>query len=419
MPSNKASFAIAQSAFLLVLSSAASLAQSRLTLLEALDLAEKNNPALSAATAVVGGAQAGITTARAYPNPSTSSQTGRQMVRVPGNVTGMVQILSFLQPLELGALRPSRIALAERSLQVAELQRQVRRIAVLSQVRRTFYEVLRRDGEMAILQENLALVEALRKRIAVQVEVGEAARLELVRADAEIASARAQVNAARIRRVSALAAFRAAVGAPLAGDITLIGEPETVKVLPALEKLAEAAADEHPIMRLARGEKARAQSRISYEKSLRVPQPVLRTDYERYPDVPNFRVGIDIPLPLWNRREGPIAEAEAAMKEAAAIEDLRRIELLAALEGAYRRLEEAEEQIRAFEKGVLPEAEAALRAAQTAFQLGERGIMEVLDAQRLLRSARVDYLNARFDRQAALVDLDELRGIDPSALYKK
>ena len=32
--------------------------------------------------------------------------------------------------------------------------------------------------------------------------------------------------------------------------------------------------------------------------------------------------------------------------------------------------------------------------------------------QRLLRSVRLDYLNAQFDRQAALVDLDELRGVD-------
>lgn len=419
MPGPRSSCHIGTSGVCAALFAAAVMAQTPLTLRDALDLAEKNNPALAAAAAVVSASEAGITTARAYPNPFASTQTGRQMVRVPGNVTGMVQILSFQQPLELGSLRPSRIGLAERSREVAELQRQVRRIAVLSQVRRTFYEVLRRDAELALLQENLALVESLRKRVAVQVEVGEAARLELVRADAEIASARAQVNAARIRRVSALAAFRAAVGAPLEGEINLAGEPEPVQILPALEKISADTVQDHPVLRLARSEKVRAQSRVSFEKSLRLPQPTLRTDYERYPDVPNFRVGIDIPIPLWNRREGPIAEAQAALREAAANEELRRIELLAALEGAYRRLEEAEEQIKAYEKGVLPEAEAALKAAQTAFQLGERGILEVLDAQRLLRSARVELLNARFDRQAALVDLDEFRGIDPTSLYRK
>jgi cobalt-zinc-cadmium efflux system outer membrane protein len=392
--------------------------QTRMTLVEALELAERQNPALQAAAAALEGAAAGVVTARAYPNPATSSQTGRQMVRVPGNVTGAVQILSFQQPLELGPLRPARIELAEKGRAVAEVQRQARRVAVLSQVRRTFYEVLRRDGEIEILSENLALVEALRKRVAVRVEVGEAARLELVRADAEVASARAQVNAARIRRVAALAAFRAAVGAPLPEMVSLTGTPDPSLPLPALEEMKQTAED-HPVLRLARGEKERARSRIAFEKAQRIPQPVFRTDYERYPDVPNFRVGVDLPIPLWNRREGPIAEAEAAYREAAANEELRRVELLAALEGAYRRLQEAEEQIRAYEKGVLPEAEAALRAAQTAFQLGERGILEVLDAQRLLRNARIEYLNAQFDRQAALVDLDELRGLDPLTLYRR
>lgn len=393
-------------------------AQTRMTLVEALELAARQNPALQAAAAAVEGAAAGVVTSRAYPNPATSSQTGRQMVRVPGNVTGAVQILSFQQPLELGPLRPARIELAEKGRTVAEIQRQARRVAVLSQVRRTFYEVLRRDGEIEILSENLALVEALRKRVAVRVEVGEAARLELVRADAEVASARAQVNAARIRRVAALAAFRAAVGAPLAETLALAGALEPPGKLPALEEMKQAA-EEHPVLRLARSEKERARSRIAFEKAQRIPQPVLRADYERYPDVPNWRVGVDLPVPLWNRREGPIAEAQAALREAAANEELRRVELLAALEGAYRRLQEAEEQIRAYEKGVLPEAEAALRAAQTAFQLGERGILEVLDAQRLLRNARIEYLNAQYDRQAALVDLDELRGLDPLTLYRR
>ena len=65
-----------------------------------------------------------------------------------------------------------------------------------------------------------------------------------------------------------------------------------------------------------------------------------------------------------------------------------------------------------YEQGLLREAEEALRAAEVAYQLGERGILEVLDAQRLLRTVRLNFLNAQFDRQAALVDLDELRGVE-------
>lgn len=384
-----------------------------LTLEAALELANRQHPVLASAAAALEGASAGIASARAYPNPILSSQSGRQYVRLPGNVPGMVQILSYQQPLELGRLRPTRIELAERTRQVAITELAAHRLAVLSQVRRTFYQVLRHDREAEILSENLKLVEELRRRIQVQVDVGEAARLELVRADAEIAAARVQVNRSRLQRVAALAAFRGAVGVSLPEDIELIGGPDEAVTLPPLEQLRAQLLREHPALRQADESLRRAEAQLRLEEAQRIPQPVVRTDLERYPDVPNFRFGIDIPIPLWNRREGPIAQAVAGLKQAQAQRRWRELELIAALEGAFQRYRSAHEQVLAFEQGILAEAEAALKAAQAAFQLGERGILEVLDAQRLLRGVRLDYVHAIFDRQAALVDLDELRAIDP------
>lgn len=396
---------------------AAGLAQ-KLSLAEALALAERENPLLRVSEAAVEGARAGTVTARAYPNPGVSSQTGRQVVRLPGNVPGLVQVFSFAQPLELGALRPSRLAVAERAVDAAAAQLDARRLSVLSNVRRTFYEVLRRQGEIGILEENLRLVEDFRRRIQVRVEVGEAARLELVRADAELATARAQLNSARLRLIGALAAFRAAVGADLPATLAVEGRLDPPAPLPPLAAIEQEVLNRQPLLRVARAEVRRAEARLIYEQAQRRPQPSLRADYEQYPDVPNFRFGIELPLPLWNRREGPIAEAVAASRQAQAEEAARRVELLAAVEGAYRRYQAAGEQVTAFETGVIREAEAALSAAQTAYQLGERGILEVLDAQRLLRTVRLDYLNAQFDRQAALVDLDELRAVDPKSIYQ-
>jgi len=88
--------------------------------------------------------------------------------------------------------------------------------------------------------------------------------------------------------------------------------------------------------------------------------------------------------------------------------------LLTGIDSAHGRYLQASQQLEAFEKGLLHEAEAALTAAETAYRLGERGILEVLDAQRVLRTVRLDWLNAQFDRQAALVDLDELRAVEPA-----
>ena len=93
-------------------------------------------------------------------------------------------------------------------------------------------------------------------------------------------------------------------------------------------------------------------------------------------------------IPVWNRREGPIAEAEASRRHAAAIAQSRRVQLLAALERAYSMYQVADQQVQIAETGTLRQAEAAVDAAQAAFKFGERGIIEVLDAQTSLARSK-------------------------------
>jgi cobalt-zinc-cadmium efflux system outer membrane protein len=56
--------------------------------------------------------------------------------------------------------------------------------------------------------------------------------------------------------------------------------------------------------------------------------------------------------------------------------------------------------------------------AEAAYRFGERGILDGLDAQRVLRSIRADLLDARYQLQAARIQLEYLAGRydDPSAL---
>ena len=55
--------------------------------------------------------------------------------------------------------------------------------------------------------------------------------------------------------------------------------------------------------------------------------------------------------------------------------------------------------------------------AETAFRLGERGFMEVLDTQRVLRNTRSELLQAQFELQAAAAEIDRLRAHYPQDQY--
>ena len=64
--------------------------------------------------------------------------------------------------------------------------------------------------------------------------------------------------------------------------------------------------------------------------------------------------------------------------------------------------------IRDRENGVVSAAGAAVRVAEAAYKAGERGLIDVLDAQRVYRSARADLVASRFELAAAWVEIQRL-----------
>lgn len=381
-----------------------------LTLDQALALAEKNNPRLRAAEAMIERAKAGIETARAYTNPTFEFLAGNQSalpIATPG-VPGLLQHYSAGQTLEIPAERRSRIHASRLEFLSSEYESAAIHLSVDAQVKRAFYDVLRRKQQVAYARDNLGLVEELRRRVSVEVQVGEKGKLELTRAEAELARARAAVNSAEVELANAQAVLKATIGASANSEFDPQGSLDNRVQLAPLDELRQQVFAVHPALSQAKTETARAETLVSHERAKRVPQPTFYGEYEHQPDISFYRFGVNLPLPLWDRRKGPIAEAQAEVKRAQAITRQRELEILAALERAYDQYQISDQQVQGLQAGSLREAEAAVEAAQNAYKFGERGILEVLDAQRVLQGVRTDLLDAEFARQSALIDLQEL-----------
>jgi outer membrane protein, heavy metal efflux system len=391
--------------------------QQTLTLDAALQMAEQYNPLLKGAASQIAGAESGITTARAYPNPYFYYLAGPQYARpipTPG-VPGLLQRYAVSQPLELPSVRRARITAAEYARESSRFGLTGVQFYVRATVKRAFYDVLRRREEIEHTQENLKLLEDLRRRTYVQVSVGEAARLELTRAEAEIATAQNAVKGAQLQYSSALSALRAAISAPLSQDINAEGNLGSSVKLPRLDELRDHLLASHPVLAQANAELERARAVLAHERALRAPQPQFDAEFERQPDLYYFRLGVSLPLPIWDRRKGQIGQAEAAVNTAEATFNQHRLELVAELERAYAQYQIADQQVNSFQAGALRQANAALEASQAAYRLGARGIIEVLDAQRVLQTVRGELLDARFERQTALVDLEGLGVLKPGS----
>lgn len=138
----------------------------------------------------------------------------------------------------------------------------------------------------------------------------------------------------------------------------------------------------------------------------------LRYNDLRDPDNRQGVIGASIQIPLLDQKRGPRAEAEAETTRARTRLEARQIELQLQLDSAVMALEMARLRVEALGQGAIRDAEAAVRVAQAAYRFGERGILDVLDAQRVLRTVRADLLQARYQQQAAAIEIDLLTGRD-------
>ncbi|MFO0688507.1 MAG: TolC family protein [Myxococcota bacterium] len=381
----------------------------------ALAFAEMASPRIKAVESRVEGARFGVVTARQYPNPEAIASSGRQIGRQPGNPNGMLGVVEVAQPIDLPIVRSPRIRSAEAGVVGSEHALEETRFVLRANVKQAFYDALRRRAEFQLAGQNQRVFQEIRDRVALQHRVGEVPKFELTRADAELAVAINVTNSARLRVVQSIAMLRAAVGVPLPAELEPVGELPEPPALPPIEVLRREVLSRYPAIARADADVARARAQLQHERALRIGQPSFRAGFEREPQIDNYRVGISIPLPIFNRRAGQIGEAQAVLEQATLAAELVRIEVRAAIDAAHGRYEVARAQIAQYEGGLLKQAESALAVAEAAFRFGERGFIDVLDAQRVLRNVRNDFLTARFDRQSALIEIERLRAVEPEA----
>lgn len=381
-----------------------------LTLTELIQTVVAHNTELRAAEQARVGALAGVRTASAYANPRVEWQTGRNQARMPGTAAGNVQGWGVSQLIENPSARSARIDAADAFARGSEHAIALTRNALISETRLRASEYQLRRAEATVSAENLALLEQVRERVQLRVRSGEAARYELIKADAEIVHARERLQTARLHAEQVLIALNRLAAGRLPARWTLTGSLEDGAPRPSLADLQQQADEANPELRALQTEVDRAEAQLRGARASRLPGVEVRVGQTNEPEVRQSTVGLNLQVPLFDRRDGVIGEAAADLERLRGRMEGRRAELRQQVRLAWQSLEIATLRVQALSEGVVKDAEAALRVAQAAYQFGERGILDVLDAQRVLRSARADLLLARFQVQAASIELDTLAG---------
>jgi cobalt-zinc-cadmium efflux system outer membrane protein len=376
----------------------------RLTLQEALDLADKQNLDLAAARRQRAVALAGIQIAKQRPNPTASFSATRDEPH---------QSLFFDQPIEIGGKRGHRIDVARQEgalteVEIATLARQVRR-----DTREAYYATAYARAE----SERLARVVELAKRLGQIAEerfrTGDVAQLEVIQTGLEISRAEADLEVSRQREKVSLTQINALLNESASKPWELTGTLEDHTPTAALQELVSRAFQSNPDLQHLGGEKRVEESRRSLLKAERIPDLVLDAgmdfnsphDYRYGP-----RSGVSIDVPLFTRNQGEIAQSMANERVLEAETAATERSVSARVEAGFYGLQAQRTQVQLYRDRLLPVARQLENLAEESYRAGKTNILTAMQAQKDVQSVESSFLQSLEQLQDLYAGLEETVG---------
>ncbi|MBX7131563.1 MAG: TolC family protein [Fimbriimonadaceae bacterium] len=148
---------------------------------------------------------------------------------------------------------------------------------------------------------------------------------------------------------------------------------------------------------------------------LKIPEPVLNAGFKRA-DVGQNRienggvVGVTIPLPLFNKGQAEVARYSAEQERISARLQILTQRIRAAVEGTVRAFNVRVQARDRYRQELADSGPELIKIASVAYQEGEIGILQLLDAYRSQRQAQLRMLDIQAAVKEAQIELERVVG---------
>jgi cobalt-zinc-cadmium efflux system outer membrane protein len=124
----------------------------------------------------------------------------------------------------------------------------------------------------------------------------------------------------------------------------------------------------------------------------------------------SFVVSVSLPIPLWDRKTGALAEASRRVAKSAAERRADQVRIATAVNAAQLALVAAVEEAKLLNERVLPGISKTVQILQRGYEEGRFAQVEVLEAERTRLEAREQALSAVVEAHRNAREIERLTG---------
>ncbi|MEI7481447.1 MAG: TolC family protein [Elusimicrobiota bacterium] len=281
-----------------------------------------------------------------------------------------------------------------------------------------FYEYYMASKAEQIYNETVDILRGFSKIAETKYSVGSASQSDAIKAHVELSRTLNMLVTVTQEKETAKAMLNA-----LMDRDTLSVLPEPQELEPShpgddYGKLKAGALISNPGLKAYSLKVSQAERRLTLSKAEYLPDFMLLYRKRKMPgqEISNtYDVALGLTVPLW------FSKQKAMVKEAGVEKEMAQAEYKAAQNELASSLREADIKARSslrlvelYRGSVIPQAEEALKIAQSGYQAEKADFMDLLDAQRTLLDLRMDYYRYVVDYQTWLARVEQLTGVERS-----
>jgi outer membrane protein TolC len=310
-----------------------------------------------------------------------------------------------------------RVAVAEKDIALAENDVAMRTLQIVDEIKQAYAALFIARKAVDVHLESIDLLRQIADVSQVKYTTGRISQQDVLKPVVELSKLHNDIITFDEQANLAVARLNVLLDRAPETPIGPLDDPHEETLLPITTDLHRMAIEHQPELQRARLEIERAEAELAVAKREYKPDFSVQGGYLLMPnqtDAVLARVGVTWPKAPWSRGkiDARVAEQAAAVEAAKARERAMENTVRLAVQEAYIRAKSAQDRAALLRTTIIPQSQQTLDVSRVAYQTDRVDFQSLIDNERTLLAAHLDYFRALSEINQAMADLERAVGSD-------